>query len=141
MKNDSSPFACLPFEHECAKSLHWLPLAVRYKLDGAGLKLSLNQWQSLTISTRLDLVQLLPVQGFAETALKSGAYFVGAPQIQAEMDEVEAAQLLECTSQEASLWLALSTPFARYALRKRAKAVFELGEVVAGGKPNRYGKR
>ncbi len=137
MKNDSRPFACLPFEHECAKLLHWLPLAVRYKLDGAGLKLSLKQWQSLAIGTRLELVQLLE-QEFVETALRSGANFVGAPKIPAEMDEVEAALLLECTSQEASLWLALSTPFARYALRKRTKTVCE---AVPSGQANRVGTR
>lgn len=107
--------------------MHWLPLAVRFKLDGAGLKLSLKQWHSLAPSTRAGLLQLLPGRGFVEAAQNSGAYFVEVPQVQAQMDEVEAAQLLECTHQEAVEWLALSSPFARYALRKRAKAGRQAG--------------
>lgn len=135
MKNDLSPSACLPFEHECAKSLHWLPLAVRYKLDEAGLKLSLIQWQSLTITSRLGLVKILPKDGFVERALESGAYVTGVPQLQAKIVEVEAAQLLGCTRQEAALWLASSTPFSRYALRKRVKT-FKVPTPVLGGPPN-----
>lgn len=103
--------------------------------------MSLHQWQSLSLDTRLDLLHSLLEHGFIDAALRSGAIFAGVPQLQSEMDAVEVAQLLECTSKEASTWLALSTPFARYALRKRGKIVGELGAVMAGGKPNRHGKR
>lgn len=123
MKHDSSPVACLEFEHHCAKSLHWFPFAVRYKLDRAALTLSLDQWQSLSIDTRLDLLHSLLEQGFIQAALRSGASFSGVPKIEAEMDEAEVAHLLECTREEASSWLAFSTPFARYALRKRGKII------------------
>lgn len=123
MKHDISPVTCLEFEHQCAKSLHWFPYAVRYKLDRAALTLTLEQWQSLSIDTRLDLLHSLLEQGFIQVALRSGASFAGVPKIESEMDEAEAARLLECTGEEALSWLTFSTPFARYALRKRGKIV------------------
>lgn len=101
--------------------MDWFPFAIRYKLDRAALKLSLHQWQSLSLDTRLDLLHSPLELGFISTALRCGASFAGVPQAQAEMDAMEVAQLLECSSEEASTWLALSTPFARYALRKRSK--------------------
>jgi len=121
-----SPVVCLEFESAKTRSLQWIPLAVRHKLDGAGLKLTLNQWQSLTLATRVDLLRLLPAHGFIEAALNAGAFGAGARQGTVEMDEVEVARLLTFTHQEAVRWLASSTSFARYALRKRRKAVFFL---------------
>ena len=43
------------FEEEFA-DLHWMPLAMRFRLDVCGLKLPLVSWQSLPFSERLLLL-------------------------------------------------------------------------------------
>ncbi|ROZ78040.1 nitrate reductase associated protein [Ramlibacter sp. WS9] len=52
-----APLACLPFESQECRSLHWMPLAVRYKLDVCQLCLSLGQWQSLSLESRAFLLR------------------------------------------------------------------------------------
>ena len=59
------PFA---FEGEVHQSLSCVPLAVRRKLDVAGLKISLEGWQLLTREERLALCHL-PVDSDAEVAV------------------------------------------------------------------------
>jgi hypothetical protein len=44
------------FESELEASLMYMPMAVRFKLDKSGIKLSLNQWQQLSESNRRDLL-------------------------------------------------------------------------------------
>ena len=73
MRPDLAPTACLPFEPEEARSLQWLPLAVRYKLDACGLRLSLGQWQALSEAARLQLLQLAAGAEFALRATQAGA--------------------------------------------------------------------
>jgi hypothetical protein len=59
------PFA---FEGEVHQSLSCVPLTVRRKLDVAGLKISLDGWQTLTREERLALCHL-PVDSDAEVAV------------------------------------------------------------------------
>ena len=49
MRPDVGPTACLSFEPDEARRLLWLPLAVRHKLDGCGLRPSLLEWQALPL--------------------------------------------------------------------------------------------
>ena len=121
--DQSYPDSCLRFEHAHVKSLRWLPLAVRFKLDCAGLKFTLDQWQALPLSIRVDLLHLLVAETFAETAQKAGASSVEIQQDQ-EIERAQAAELLGCSSQEATSWLDSSTPFAKYMLRKQVAASF-----------------
>jgi hypothetical protein len=58
-----------PFESREAISLLLIPLRVRYKLDCAGIRLRLAQWQALTHDEKTQLLQL-PVA----TAEERGAY-------------------------------------------------------------------
>jgi hypothetical protein len=46
------------FESDLERSLTCIPLAVRFKLDKCGIKLSLDQWQKLGEGKRLVLLQL-----------------------------------------------------------------------------------
>lgn len=47
-----------PFEPAEATALSLIPLRVRYKLDCAGRRLRLSQWQSLTPEEKSDLLRL-----------------------------------------------------------------------------------
>ena len=58
-----------PFESGEASSLHLIPLRVRYKLDCAGIRLRLAQWQALTHDEKTQLLQLSIV-----TPQEQGAY-------------------------------------------------------------------
>ena len=58
-----------PFESSEASSLLLIPLRVRYKLDCAGIRLRLSQWQALTHDEKMQLLQL-PVA----TPRDQGAY-------------------------------------------------------------------
>ncbi len=118
MRNDISPTCCLPFESEHAKSLHWLPLAVRHKLDGAGLRLTLEQWQALPLRRRVDLLHRLPASGFEIEAREAGATFNRSAG-QTDIDEVDVASLLGCSLNDGRKWLIGASLFARYALGKR----------------------
>lgn len=58
-----------PFESREASSLLLIPLRVRYKLDYAGIRLRLSQWQALTHDEKMQLLQLPVV-----TSQEQGAY-------------------------------------------------------------------
>ncbi|MBM3337627.1 MAG: hypothetical protein FJY60_08100 [Betaproteobacteria bacterium] len=58
-----------PFESREAISLLLIPLRVRYKLDCAGIRLRLAQWQALTHEEKTQLLQLPVV-----TPQERGAY-------------------------------------------------------------------
>lgn len=45
------------FESELEANLTYIPIAVRFKLDKCGIKLSLTQWQQLPLSERRNLLQ------------------------------------------------------------------------------------
>jgi hypothetical protein len=120
MRNDLTPTCCLPFEPQSAQLLLWLPLAVRHKLDSAGLKLTLGQWLALPTATRAALLVRLPAQGFAAEAREAGARQAACVDVgQVDIDETEAAQLLGCCQADAHQWLAGASSFARYAMAKR----------------------
>jgi hypothetical protein len=120
MRNDLAPTCCLPFEPESARLLQWLPLAVRHKLDGAGLKLTLGQWLALPMATRAALLNRLPTRGFAAEAREAGARQATCVDVgHVDIDEAEAAQLLGCCQADAHHWLAGASSFARYAMAKR----------------------
>ena len=80
MKPSISPFlkpiSCLDIEPPEARALTWLPLAVRYKLDECGLRISLREWQELPLQRRAALVAA-PLaagpEGFQQQALAAGA--------------------------------------------------------------------
>ena len=58
-----------PFESREASTLLLIPLRVRYKLDCAGIRLRLAQWQALSHDEKTQLLQLPVV-----TAEEQGAY-------------------------------------------------------------------
>lgn len=58
-----------PFESREASSLLLIPLRVRYKLDCAGIRLRLSQWQALSHDEKTQLLQLPVV-----TPQERGAY-------------------------------------------------------------------
>jgi len=95
---DLTPTRCHDFEPEQAKSLHWMPLAVRYKLDESQLKLKLDQWQSLPLLARADLVRSLGDR-FAGLAVKAGAR-PWAPEVVAthRPDPAQLVLLLGCSN-------------------------------------------
>lgn len=123
MRSDIAPLECLEFEPTQVKTLEWLPLAVRHKLDLAGLKLTLQQWQALDRATRLRLLRAGPADGFAVYALQAGAFPVPPREIPV-LDEEKAAMLLCTTKEEARRWLAQSSSFARYVLQKQDTAMY-----------------
>ncbi len=47
-----------PFESQEASSLYLIPLRVRYKLDCAGIRVRLSQWQAFTQEEKRLLLQL-----------------------------------------------------------------------------------
>ncbi|MEI6282185.1 MAG: nitrate reductase associated protein [Alphaproteobacteria bacterium] len=51
--NDQQLFA---FENDFVATLRCIPMAVRFKLDRCGIKLTLRQWSRLTQSDRTDLL-------------------------------------------------------------------------------------
>jgi hypothetical protein len=50
------PVSVFMFEPVEARELVWLPLAVRFKLDEARLRLRLSEWQALSIRERTSLL-------------------------------------------------------------------------------------
>ena len=46
------------FESDFVASLRCIPMAVRFKLDQAGIKVSLRQWSRFTLQDRSDLLSL-----------------------------------------------------------------------------------
>lgn len=80
MSTDLPPTTCLPTEPGQARALTWLPLAVRYKLDLASLKLSLRLWQALPRGDREALVGLPPGPWFERLARRAGAFDAPARQ-------------------------------------------------------------
>ncbi|NML46760.1 hypothetical protein HHL11_23655 [Ramlibacter sp. G-1-2-2] len=108
---DLSPTACLDVDSASARDLAWLPYAVRFKLDECGLTLSLRDWQQLALAERAALVRtpLVPgTTGFEQLARACGAGDdAGGQRTDGNVEGV--------ASQD---WLARSTPFARYVLRK-----------------------
>lgn len=127
MEPDLAPTACLPFEPEEARCLHWLPLAVRHKLDACGLRLSLAQWQALDLADRRELLRSAPGQAFAFAAERAGAV---ADRREAKPQRLEAAQVaqgLGCGAEAARAWLEAASPFARYACAKLLKAGETIG--------------
>ena len=55
------------FEADIYKSLDCVPMAARRKLDGAGVKVSLEQWKSLSRSERIAICEM-PAESANETA-------------------------------------------------------------------------
>lgn len=52
-----APQTTLPWEKENYADLHWMPQAIRFKLDTAGLKIGLKTWQALALQDRQSLLQ------------------------------------------------------------------------------------
>lgn len=46
------------FEDSCGDDLHFMPLAIRYRLDLAGIKLGLEAWRALSVETRRRLLDM-----------------------------------------------------------------------------------
>ena len=111
----------LPFE-EPDDALALLPMAARRALDRAGLKLSLEGWQSLPFEARRDLVLAGAGEGVDTArviALCAGAAPAARPiDPQGEVTELPGA-VREAGLGEAA-WRALS-PLARYALASFAR--------------------
>lgn len=118
MRPDLAPTACLPFEPEEARKLAWLPLAVRHKLDGCALRLSLGQWQALSLATRLELLQLPAGAEFARWAVQAGAHRDTRVRAPVRLTIEELVRALRCDATGATAWLAGATPFAHYVLHK-----------------------
>ncbi|HSW17933.1 MAG TPA: nitrate reductase associated protein [Ramlibacter sp.] len=72
------PTAVLPFEGPEAQQLQWLPLAMRYKLDVLGLRLTLAQWQALSLEERRLLVTSPVDAGSAAASLRRLLLHMGA---------------------------------------------------------------
>ena len=116
---DLSPVACLDFEAAEVRALRWLPLAVRYKLDLLRARLSLNQWQALTLPERERLLRCKPGDEFTRLATQAGATAFTSPvQHKEALDCATVAAAFGCTQSEAQLWLASASPFALYVLGK-----------------------
>lgn len=60
---------CFQFEQDFVDSLRCIPMQVRYSLDACGVKLSLKQWQQLTLQQRQQLLELP-----CETAIEQASY-------------------------------------------------------------------
>jgi hypothetical protein len=114
---DLSPVACLDFEAAEVWALHWLPLAVRYKLDLARARLSLNQWQALPLRERERLLQCELGDEFSRVAFLAGATPFSSPvQHKEPLGCAAVAAKFDCSPSEAQLWLACASPFALYVL-------------------------
>lgn len=118
MKSRLTPTACLDFEPDEAKQLVWLPLAVRYKLDEASLRIRLNAWQALPLEERANLLALPDGPDFRRAALQAGAS--QHPATPCELPEVGViAETFGCGLLGATRWLIESSPFSRFVLAKR----------------------
>jgi|GEM_PF-3837092 len=51
------PVGLLPWESPDYRTLEWLPLALRFKLDRLRIKLHLKQWQAFTLEDRQQLLR------------------------------------------------------------------------------------
>ena len=122
MRPDVGPTACLSFEPDEARRLLWLPLAVRHKLDGCGLRLSLLEWQALPLDTRAELLHLPAGADFALCALHAGASRDTRLRQPVRLEAYEVAQALDCDAAAAGAWIAAATPFAHYVLSRRNRA-------------------
>ncbi|MCS6813206.1 MAG: nitrate reductase associated protein [Cyanobacteria bacterium] len=60
---------CFQFEQDFVNSLRCIPMRVRYNLDACSVKLSLQQWQQLTLQQRQGLLELP-----CETAIEQANY-------------------------------------------------------------------
>ena len=118
MRPDVGPTACLSFEPDEARCLLWLPLAVRHKLDGCRLRLSLLEWQALPLDTRAELLHLPAGADFALCALQAGASRDTHLRQPVHLEACEVAQALDCDAAAAGAWLAAATPFAHYVLSR-----------------------
>lgn len=96
MRPDLGPTACLSFEPDEARCLLWLPLAVRHKLDGCRLRLSLLEWQALPLDTRAELLHLPAGADFALCALQAGASRDTRLRQPVRLEACEIAQALDC---------------------------------------------
>lgn len=119
MKNDLQPDRCLRFESDTVQRLDWMPLAVRFKLDVARLRLTLQQWQALPHAQRLDLVQCLSTEEFARKAVAAGAYLSSGETKHGNVDPARASLMLRVDVHTARDWWAEASPFARYVLGKQ----------------------
>jgi hypothetical protein len=72
----SNPDPIFAFEADFAGSLHCIPMSVRLKLDNAGVKVSLKQWNRLGREQRDELLRL-PCEG-AESRERYRDYIVRA---------------------------------------------------------------
>lgn len=121
MRPDLAPTACLPLEADEARCLLWLPLAVRHKLDSCALRLSLADWQALSMAARLQLLQLRAGSEFAMRAVEAGATHDTRLRKPVRCDAAQVAQALDCKAAAAQACLTAATPFAQYALVKLSK--------------------
>lgn len=121
MRPDLAPTACLPLEPDEARCLLWLPLAVRHKLDGCGLRLSLKEWQALSLAARQQLLQAPAGSEFAKRAVDVGATRDNRLRKPVRMDAAKVAETLGCDAAAARHWLEAATPFAQYAIAKFRK--------------------
>lgn len=121
MRPNVEPTACLPFEPDEVRRLSWLPLAVRHKLDGCGLRLTLTAWQALPLAVRAALLHQSSGPAFALLAGQAGATTDMRINKQIRLQIEEIAQALNCDRAAADAWLVSATPFAHYALDKRRK--------------------
>ena len=62
------PHNLFGFEEQEFAGLHWMPLAMRFRLDVSGLKLTLASWQILPVSERINLLGL-PFEGKQQQVL------------------------------------------------------------------------
>ena len=72
------------FESELETSLTYIPLAVRFKLDKCGIKLSLAQWNQLPEGERRNLLEAPCVNGadiarYAQALCRLIKEVIGAP--------------------------------------------------------------
>ena len=111
---DLSPVACLDFEAAEVWALHWLPLAVRYKLDLARARLALSQWQALPLPERERLLRCEPGDEFSRLAILAGATGFTPPVQHKEALGAAVAATFGCSPSEARVWLASASPFALY---------------------------
>lgn len=117
MNPNLTPTECLDFEPEEARTLLWMPFAVRHKLDEAHLKLKLDQWQRLSLGERAHLVRSLG-NSFAELAVKAGAR-PWISTVSTELpDPVQLSRALGCSRDQANQWLNNASPFACYLMAK-----------------------
>jgi|SRR5690606_4305254 len=132
---ESSPASVFGFEKEYAADLHFMPVGIRYRLDLAGLKVSLDAWLRLSVPERFELLEMgvesdreigLFRAKMVSALLNAGA---GTPPVLAPLDPADwskGAPIPECVRRAAAAdgislagldWPALSDS-RRYALWK-----------------------